>query len=163
MAMTKFLKLGVAVLFIGCKTPIDQINKVEEKTDNTVKVAVESVKSPVLNSYLVVERLCDSTTGLPSNLKVGVSSGKNTGFIEIKGNSLFTSINIDSIKSEAIREFKSSYKINDYYKKETERIIVTPKWAWYSLSANAIVVLFLGLYIGFKIKGGWVGIFKWFK
>jgi hypothetical protein len=146
-----------ALLFIGswvvgCKSIKSSESSTVVKRD-TIYIDTSKTVTLPLQTKVVIEELCDSVTGLPSDVNISSDSDLAALKIEIKDNKLEASINIDSIKQVAIREFRSTFDLDHKDKLVVETVTVIPRWAWWSLGINALTLLWLG----FKLRTGSVG------
>ena len=99
------------------------------KTDTILKTKVIKITNPQLNER-VIESVCDSLGNLIPISYVNSSNKVKTSLKSDK-NTLKLEVNIDSLKQEWMKEYKSKENI-----KEVERIVEVkhiPKWAWYVL------------------------------
>ena len=99
------------------------------KTDTILKTKVIKITNPQLNER-VIESVCDSLGNLIPISYVNSSNKVKTSLKSDK-NTLKLEVNIDSLRQEWIKEYKSKENI-----KEVERIVEVkhiPKWAWYVL------------------------------
>lgn len=127
----------VLLLFVGCKS---NIKTVETTKVDTVRVSkVIKIDKPQLNE-LIIENVCDSL----GNLKIinyTSNSGKLKTSLKSDKNTLKLEVNLDSIKQVWEKEYKSS--ILDVKEKETIIKKVIPKWVWYSILINILLLVWI--------------------
>lgn len=123
------------ILIFGCKTK-NTITTVTSKDS----VRVEKILTITLSSLdeIVIEEPCDSLGHLKP-FKYSTTSGKVKTTLQAKGDTLYLTKNVDSIVDLRIKEYKLT--LTD----KKERIVITkryiPKWCWYSLGLNSLLLI----------------------
>jgi hypothetical protein len=94
---------------------------------------------------LIVESPCDSVTGVLKDFEKEIVTPQAKVVLKsVKGN-IQVSVNIDSIVSSKITEFKQNYKAETQIKEKEIIIYLTPLWVWG-------IIIFEGLMIFLLIK-----------
>lgn len=106
------------------------------KIDSVYINKKEIVFAPIA-SKLTINDICDTLTGLARPFKSELVRGKDTIFVEVAGNDLNLSIDLDSLINSKVSEEKSKWEFNN--KSEVRPEKYTPK-IWYYI----VGVLFLG-------------------
>ena len=125
----------ILIMFSGCRTKKEYIHTTS--TDTIYKKEIVKITPSSLNE-LIIDNPCDSLGNLkPFEYKINSPKVKTT--IKSIDNKVVVEQNLDSIKEVWQKEFQSSVKTVD---KKVE-IPVTPKWAWKSLIANILLLLWI--------------------
>lgn len=125
----------IYILFVSCKA---KVVHTETHTIDTIKVEkIIKIKPSQLNS-IKIENVCDSL-GKLKTFKYIFGSGKDKTVLKMVNNTVYLEQNIDSIKQETIKEYKSSIKDSESLTIKTK----TPKWVWYSLLINLLLLIWI--------------------
>lgn len=134
--ITIVILIIVAIGFLtSCKS---KVVTVETTKVDTIKVHKIIEKTPAQLNELVIDNPCDSLGNLKP-FQYNTSSGKVKTIIKTIDNTIYVQQNIDSLYQVWEKEYKSKFQ-SKY--KEVE-VPVIPKWAWWSLLGNVIVILYL--------------------
>ena len=125
----------ILLLFYGCKAK--HTTTTVTKTDTIFKEKIVTITEPVFNDVIIKEP-CDSLGNLKP-INYTTSSGKVKVVLKSVRDTLYLTTNVDSIVDSRVNEFKSSYKTE----KEVITKTKTPKWAWYSLIINVLLLLWI--------------------
>lgn len=129
----------VLLLIFGCKAKQTTLEKVITKTDTIFTEKVKEIQVPI-ESIVTINNPCDST-GILKGFKQRFKTKTVYVTVEGKNNEIDVKINLDSIKQEAVKEYvsKNTSEI------ETIEIIKykIPKWVWWSLLVNVLLLLYL--------------------
>lgn len=128
------LILLIAWLFLSCRS-----TKVKEtiKTDTIYKSEIVKITPSQLNS-IKIESICDSLGNL-KQFKYVFSQGKSKTVLKTIKDTLYLESNIDSIVDSKVKEYKSSL----ISKKGVIKVPYIPKWVWYSLALNILLLVWL--------------------
>lgn len=125
----------LASLFLSCKSK--KIVSEIIKTDTIYKSEIIKITPPQLNS-IKIESICDSLGSL-KQFNYTFSSGKVKTVLKTIKDTLYLESNVDSIVESKVKEYKSSFESN---KKEIN-VPYIPKWVWYSLALNILLLVWL--------------------
>lgn len=131
----RYLTLLLILLLVGCKSKIKLVET--HSTDTIYKTEVVKITEPVF-SEVFIEKPCDSLGNLKP-INIVSTTGKVTTSLKSVKNDLILEVNVDSIVDSRVEEFKSTYKTESV--KETIIKTKVPKWAWYSLILNALLLV----------------------
>ena len=129
---------------MSCKAKKVYITSVQKDTIIEIK---EIIRTIPLTSYIEIDKPCDSLGNLRNGL-LNIDSGKAKIRIIMRDNVIRVEANIDSITNSAIEKYKSTNVVE----KEVIEKRYIPSWTKWSLLANLLIVV----YIGIKIKGFFV-------
>ena len=140
-----FFTLLFISLFTGCvakKTTTEYKEII--KRDSVYIVKDRFITQKVIDT-LIVEQPCDSLTGQLKDFEKEIrTNNAKVTLKSVKGN-IEVSVNIDSIVSSKVQEFKLNYKTEKEIKEVETVIYRTPFWVW-------IVMLIEGLMIFVLVK-----------
>lgn len=124
--------------FVGCKST--KLEKLEVRTDSTVRVHTETVRPPILDKLTVYD-VCDTVTGKPIQFKKEFAVNSDTIIIEVVDNDLLMSL---KFAEEIISKQDSLIKARETILKQDQTIvkIKAPKWAWFTLLLSVILLIF---------------------
>ena len=92
---------------------------------------------------LIVENPCDTVTGVLKDFEKEISTNNAKVTLKSVKGSIQVSVNIDSIVSSKITEFKQNYK-SDVRIKEVEIIrYKTPLWLWMLVGIEGLIIFLL--------------------
>mgnify|MGYP003671579664 CR=1 FL=1 len=134
----KKLLIIIAVLVIGCKAKQPLVETEVIKIDSLKIDKKEIIFAPVASS-LTIHELCDTITGKARPFKSEVVRGKDTIDLEVKDNSLYLSIDLDSLINSEVSKEKSTWESNN--KREVVVEYKTHKLIWYILIGLLLVVI----------------------
>lgn len=148
---------GVVALVItawvagSCRAKKVQSEKVVEVKSDTLILKEEIITRDPLRGQLVIRQICDTITGSPREFEQAITQGGDSISVRIQGNDFFLDLSqIDSIKSKAVSEYKSTLN-RKTEENATETIrYVPPGWIWYSVGLNILLILGIGFYLGRK-------------
>ena len=132
------LVLLMAYCANGCKAKQPLIETEVIKIDSLKIDKKEIIFAPVASS-LTINELCDTITGKARPFKSEVVRGKDTIDLEVKNNSLYLSIDLDSLINSEISKEKSTWESNNKREVIPEKYI--PKLIWYILIGLFVVVI----------------------
>ena len=121
----------ITLLLSSCKAKVIKTNI---QRDTIYKNKIVKITPPSVNE-IKIENVCDSLGNL-KEVKYITKQGKVKTIVKTLENTLYLQVNTDSIKDIAVSEYKSTLKD----KKEIIIKFRIPKWAWYSLLINAILL-----------------------
>ena len=125
----------LSTLFLSCKSK--KVISETIKTDTIYKSEIIKI-TPSRLSSLNIESPCDSLGKLkPFFYTLG--SGNDKIIVKTIDNTISVEQNLDSVKSVWQKEYKSSFETN---KKEIN-VPYIPKWVWYSLALNFLLLVWL--------------------
>lgn len=126
------------LVFASCKTPKPSFKSEVTKVDSVKINKTLTIFAPVASS-LTINDLCDTLTGKARSFKSEFVRGKDTIYIEVAGNALKMSIDLDSIREVISKEERFKFESN----KKEEIIVKTkaPKWAWIALISIVIFIV----------------------
>ena len=112
------------------------------KRDSIYIVKDRFITQKVIDT-LIVEYPCDSVTGVLKNFeKEIITPQAKVKLKSVKGN-IEVSVNIDSIVSSKVTEFKQNYE-SENHKKDKEKIIyLTPLWMWGIILIQGLIIFLL--------------------
>jgi len=124
----------ITLLLSSCKAKVIKTNI---QRDTIYKNKIVKITPPSVNE-IKIENVCDSLGNL-KEVKYITKQGKVRTIVKTLENTLYLQVDTDSIKDIAVSEYKSTLKD----KKETIIKFRVPKWAWYSLLINAILLAWI--------------------
>ena len=124
----------LALLLSSCRA---KVIKTEIQRDTIYKNKIVKITPPSVNE-IKIENICDSLGNLKEVRYVTIQ-GKVKTIVKTLENTLYLQVNTDSIKDVAVSEYKSTLKD----KQETIIKFRTPKWAWYSILINIILLVWI--------------------
>ena len=130
--ITKLLIL--ALLLSSCRAKVIRTNI---QRDTIYKNKIVKITPPSVNE-IKIENVCDSLGNL-KEVRYITKQGKVKTIVKTLENTLYLQVDTDSIKDIAVSEYKSTLKD----KQETIIKFKVPKWAWYSLLINAILLVWI--------------------
>jgi hypothetical protein len=140
-----FFTLLFSVILTGCvakKTTTEYKEII--KRDSVYIVKDRFITQKVVDT-LIVKQPCDSLTGQLKDFEKEIrTNNAKVTLKSVKGN-IEVSVNIDSIVSSKVQEFKLNYKTEKEIKEVETVIYRTPFWVW-------IVMLIEGLMIFVLVK-----------
>jgi hypothetical protein len=135
----KYSKVVILILLLlflySCGTK--KVIKETTKIDTIYKSEVIKITPPQLNG-IKIESVCDSL-GRLKTFNYTFSNGKVKTVLKTIKDTLYLETNIDSIVDSKLKEYKSKFESN---KKEIE-VPYIPKWVWYSLALNLLLLIWL--------------------
>ncbi len=133
--MKHFSKLFIlALLLSSCRA---KVIRTDIQRDTIYKSKIVKV-TPASVNEIKIENVCDSLGNL-KEVKYVTTQGKVKTIVKTLENTLYLQVNTDSIKDVAVSEYKSTLKD----KQETIIKFRVPKWAWYSILINAILLAWI--------------------
>lgn len=123
------------LFFYSCGTK--KVIKETTKIDTIYKSEVIKITPPQLNG-IKIESVCDSL-GRLKTFNYTFSNGKVKTVLKTIKDTLYLETNIDSIVDSKLKEYKSSYENN----KEVIKVPYIPKWVWYSLIFNILLLMWI--------------------
>ena len=129
--MKKIIILIIALLLSSCRA---KVIKTDIQRDTIYKSKIVKLTPPTANQ-IQIDNVCDSL-GVLKPIKYINTQGKVRTIVKTLNNTLYLDVNTDSIKDVAVNEFKSTLKD----KQETIIKYRVPKWAWYSLILNVLLL-----------------------
>jgi len=151
--MKKTIFISFALLFLvfsGCRAKKEVTKSETIKIDSVYINRSEVVFAP-LASALTINDLCDTITGKARPFKSELIRGKDTIFIEVAGNALNLSIDLDSLVNTRLETERKRWE--KYSEKKEITVYKTPKWAWWTM---AILLGAVILFIVFPVVPRWV-------
>ena len=134
----KILLLLFFISLISCKTKQITVTKTEIQKDTIYVEKVVKINVPQ-TQIVEIESPCD-TLGNLKPFKSVLKSDKVNVLIEAKDGKLTATINLDSIKEVYKKEFQSH--VSDKVEiKEIPIIQPLPKWVWWSLVLNLVLLI----------------------
>jgi len=133
--MKTIIKITIlALLLSSCRA---KVVRTEIQRDTIYKSKIVKVTPASLNE-IKIDNICDSLGNLKEVRYVN-TRGKVRTVIKTLENTLYLQVNTDSIREVAVKEYKSTLKD----KQETIIKYRTPKWAWYSILINAVLLAWI--------------------
>ena len=128
----------ILILLVGCKPQQITVTKTEYVHDTISVEKIVKINVPV-KQVVEIESPCDSLGNLKP-FKTVLKSEKGNVTVVGKDNSISVEFNLDSIKEVYRKEFQSH--VSDKVEiKEVEVKQPLPKWIWYSLGLNFILLI----------------------
>ena len=125
------------IVLVGCK-PTQTVTKTEYVHDTISVEKIVKINVPV-KQIVEIEQPCDSLGNLKP-FKTVLKSDKGNVTVIGKDNRISVKFNLDSIKEVYRKEFQSH--VSDKVEiKEVEVKQPLPKWIWYSLGLNVILLI----------------------
>ncbi len=124
----------LALLLSSCRA---KVIKTDIQRDTIYRDKIVKITPPSVNE-IKIENVCDSLGNL-KEVKYITKQGKVKTIVKTLENTLYLQVDTDSIKDIAVSEYKSTLKD----KQETIIKFKTPKWAWYSLLINTILLAWI--------------------
>ncbi len=126
--------------FVGCKTK-QVASKVESIKSDTLIIKSKVIETPPLLSSLIINEICDSTTGKAVQFRKEFIVKNDTILIETVNDDLQIKLNIaEDIISK--QDSIISVKDTQYSSEITNEKKVIPKWVWYVLALIPIFIIF---------------------
>lgn len=134
---------------VGCATKKTTTHIKEDVSRDTIIKVKDRVILPAISEKIVIEEPCDTLGNLINFERVFVSGPAKISIKNTNGN-LTANVNIDSLVSERINEFKSTYKREkEYIDKEVVKW-KTPFWVIICLALSVIINVVLLKLLFFK-------------
>ena len=129
------LVLLISSLFYSCKSrkTVTEITK----TDTIYKSEIIKITPAQLNT-IKIESVCDSLGRLKS-FNYTFTNGTIKTVLKTIKDTLYLESNVDSIVNSKVNEYKSSIKDSESLTIKTK----TPKWVWYSLLINLLLLIWI--------------------
>ena len=137
--MKKYLFLILIIMAVGCRSKKITLEKTIIKTDSIAREKSTSFSVPVV-STIVIDHPCDSLGNLRPFNQSFKSKYVNVR-IRSEDQAIRSEINIDSLKTEVIKEYIKKNKSEQIIK--TITIYRIPKWIWYILGSYMILIIYL--------------------
>ena len=142
--MKKIIIIIILVLFAyscASKKVVTEFKEVV-KLDSIYIVKDRFITQKVTDT-LIVENPCDTVTGVLKDFEKEISTNNAKVTLKSVKGSIQVSVNIDSIVSSKITEFKQNYK-SDVQIKEVEIIrYKTPLWLWMLVGIEGLIIFLL--------------------
>ena len=130
--------LIILILLTSCKPQQITVTKTEYVHDTISVEKIVKINVPV-KQVVEIESPCDSLGNLKP-FKTVLKSEKGNVTVVGKDNSISVEFNLDSIKEVHLKEFQSH--VSDKVEiREVEVKQPLPKWIWYSLGLNLILLI----------------------
>lgn len=130
--------LILLIVLTSCKTKHITVTKTEYQKDTIYVEKIVKINVPQ-TQIIEIESPCDSLGALKPFKTVLKSDKVNVSIIS-KDGKLTATINLDSIKEVYQKKFQSSIS-NKVEIREVEVVKPLPKWVWYSLALNAVLLI----------------------
>jgi hypothetical protein len=130
--------LIILILLVSCKPQQITVTKTEYQKDTIYVEKVVKINVPQ-TQIVEIESPCDSL-GVLKPFKTTLKSDKVNVSIVSKDGKLTATINLDSIKEVYQKEFQSSVS-NKVEIREVKIKQPLPKWIWYSLGINLVLLI----------------------
>jgi hypothetical protein len=135
----------VFTLLLGCRSHKTTTEFKEVIKRDSIYIVKDRFITKKVIDTLVVESPCDSLTGVLKNFEKEIVTPQAKIVLKSVKGTIQVSVNIDSIVSSKITEFKQNYKAETQIKEEEIIIYLTPLWIWG-------IIIFEGLIIFLLIK-----------
>ena len=129
--------LIILLLFASCKSK--HTTTTITKTDTITKNSIIKIHPKQLNE-IVIEEICDSLGNLRPIFYTS-TSGKVRTTLKSDKNALKLGVNIDSLKQQWVKEYRSKTNTKEVVKVVTKKYI--PKWVWYNLIYSILATLWI--------------------
>ena len=138
-----FFTLLFILIFSGCvakKTTTEYKEVI--KRDSIYIIKDRFITQKVVDT-LLVEQPCDSLTGALKDFEKEIRTNNAKVVLRsVKGN-IEVSVNIDSIVSSKVQEYKLNYKAEKEIKEVEIVIFRTPLWVWLIILIEALIIFLL--------------------
>ncbi len=134
----RYLLLILLIVLTSCKPQQITVTKTEYQKDTIYVEKVVKINVPQ-TQIVEIESPCDSL-GVLKPFKTVLKSDKVNVSIVSKDGKLTATIDLDSIKEVHQKEFQSSIS-NKVEIREVKVEQPLPKWVWYSLGINAVLLI----------------------
>lgn len=138
-----FFTLLFILILSGCvaKKTTTEYKEVIKKDSTYHKE--DRVIIPRVVDTLYVEQPCDSVTGALKDFEKEIRTNNAKVVLRsVKGN-IEVSVNIDSIVSSKVQEYKLNYKAEKEIKEVETVIFRTPLWVWLIILIEALIIFLL--------------------
>ena len=112
------------------------------KRDSVYIIKDRFITQKVIDT-LVVESPCDTVTGALKDFEKEIRTNNAKVVLKSVKGSIQVSVNIDSIVSSKVTEFKQNYKSETHKKDKAKVIFRTPLWAWLLILLESLVIFLL--------------------
>ena len=92
---------------------------------------------------LIVESPCDSVTGVLKDFEKEIVTPQAKIVLKSVKGAIQVSVNIDSIVSSKVKEFKQNYKLETHKKDKAKVIFRTPLWVWLVILLESLMIFLL--------------------
>ena len=133
----------ILIVFSGCvaKKTTTEIKEVV-KRDSIYIIKDRFITQKVVDT-LVVESPCDSITGKLKDFEKEIRTPQAKITLKSVKGAIQVSVNIDSIVSSKVKEFKLNYKAEKEIKEVETVIFRTPFWMWLVIIIEGLIIFLL--------------------
>ena len=137
------LFITTLIILSGCvaKKTTTEIKEVV-KRDSIYIIKDRFITQKVIDT-LVVESPCDSITGKLKDFEKEIRTPQAKITLKSVKGSIQVSVNIDSIVSSKVKEFKLNYKAEKEIKEVETVIFRTPLWVWLVMLIEGLIIFLL--------------------
>jgi hypothetical protein len=138
-----FFFIIIFTLLFGCvakKTSTEYKEII--KRDSIYIIKDRFITQKVIDT-LIVESPCDTVTGALKDFEKEIRTSNAKVVLKSVKGSIQVSVNIDSIVSSKITEFKQNYKSETHKKDKAKVIFRTPLWAWLLILLESLIIFLL--------------------
>ena len=137
------LFITTLIILSGCvaKKTTTEIKEVV-KRDSIYIIKDRFITQKVIDT-LVVESPCDSITGKLKDFEKEIRTPQAKITLKSVKGSIQVSVNIDSIVSSKVKEFKLNYKAEKEIKEVENVIFRTPFWMWLVIVIEGLIIFLL--------------------
>ena len=138
-----FFFITIFTLLFGCvaKKTTTEFKEII-KRDSIYIIKDRFITQKVVDT-LVVESPCDTVTGVLKDFEKEIRTNNAKVVLKSVKGSIQVSVNIDSIVSSKITEFKQNYKLKTHKKDKAKVILRTPLWVWGIILLEGLVIFLL--------------------
>jgi len=137
----------------SCRTKKVLTEKIDRVQSDTLIMKTETVRQKPISGQLIIREICDTITGQARDFQQVFTQGPDTIRLGIQdGDFVLNMSQIDSVRSVAVSEFRSTFDREKKEKATEVTRVVAPGWIWYSLGLNIMLILGIGFYIGKRFR-----------
>tara|TARA_R110000765_G_scaffold274301_1_gene372892 strand:+ start:176 stop:619 length:444 start_codon:yes stop_codon:yes gene_type:complete len=103
----------------------------------------DRIITPRVVDTLYVDNPCDTVTGSLKDFEKEIRTNNAKVVLKSVKGSIQVSVNIDSIVSSKITEFKQNYESETHKKDKAKVIFRTPLWVWLLILLESLVIFLL--------------------
>ena len=137
-----FFIISFTLLF-GCASKKTSTEYKEIIKRDSIYIVKDRFITQKVVDTLIVDSPCDTVTGKLKDFEKEIRTNNAKVTLKSVKGSIEVSVNIDSIVSSKITEFKQNYKSETHKKDKAKVIFRTPLWAWLLILLEGLVIFLL--------------------
>ena len=137
-----FFIISFTLLF-GCVAKKNSTEYKEIIKRDSTYFKKDRIITPRVVDTLYVDNPCDTVTGSLKDFEKEIRTNNAKVVLKSVKGSIQVSVNIDSIVSSKITEFKQNYESETHKKDKAKVIFRTPLWVWLLILLESLVIFLL--------------------